>query len=305
MISNANIQGMLRDLVDNGVYIVVNAGAPSDGTSGTGAGLCDTGSLLINTDDGTIYLNTGTKDSPTWTISSGSGFVTLTGSQAISDKTLTATTLAQIYQAIAAAGTDQSNATAVAASYPGFVNVSAADGTKGIKLPATIVGMSFAIKNLSAVSQLKVYPPVGGLINGGATNAEVIVPPNAVVTFYTGVAGTWWTNPASSTNNIQSAAAAGANQGNAVAITAVSPGNILVTGADATKGARLPAAKAGAVYNLKNEDAANAVLNVYPATGGTINAIAANSPLAMAAKTSATFMCVIDGAWLTIPLLPS
>src|SRR5438093_933514 len=68
MIKNKSIQGMLRDLVDNSVYIVTNAGAPTNGTSGTGVGICGPGALLIDTTNKTIYRNTGTKASPTWTL---------------------------------------------------------------------------------------------------------------------------------------------------------------------------------------------------------------------------------------------
>ena len=42
-------------------------GAPVDGTSGTFAGNCGPGSLLIRTDNGTLFQNTGTLPSPTWT----------------------------------------------------------------------------------------------------------------------------------------------------------------------------------------------------------------------------------------------
>lgn len=44
---------------------------------------------------------------------------------------------------------------------------------------------------------------------------------------------------------------------------------------------------------------------VFPAVGETINAIAANSVFTMAARTSATFMCVTAGAWLTCPRVAS
>jgi hypothetical protein len=106
-------------------------------------------------------------------------------------------------------------------------------------------------------------------------------------------------------NSAQSVAAAGSVQGDAAAITASAPGNILGTGANATKGIILPAAVAGAIYNIKNADAANAVLKVYPAGTDTINALSASAAISMAAKTSAVFMCVTAGSWLTLPLVPS
>jgi len=97
-------------------------------------------------------------------------------------------------------------------------------------------------------------------------------------------------------------AAAGANQGNAAAVTA---GFTLVTGADATKGVVLPAASAGLVVIIKNADAANAVLKVYPASGDAINALSANASYDMAAKTSMLLVAYDSTTWYTVPLLAS
>ena len=100
-------------------------------------------------------------------------------------------------------------------------------------------------------------------------------------------------------------AAAGNAQGNAGAITVAAPGIIHATGADATKGIILPAAAAGKCYFIKNADAANAVLKVYPASGDAINAIAADSAISMAAKTAAVFVAIDATTWFTFSLLPS
>lgn len=62
----ANIRAMLKDLADNGVLIVTDAGAPTNGT--TGANLCGIGSLYVNKSNGKWYTNTGTLASPTWTV---------------------------------------------------------------------------------------------------------------------------------------------------------------------------------------------------------------------------------------------
>lgn len=97
-------------------------------------------------------------------------------------------------------------------------------------------------------------------------------------------------------------AAAGSSQSDAASITT---GFTLVTAADATKGAKLPAAVAGAVCVVKNADAANAVLKLYPATGDAINALSANASLNMAAKTSAMLIAYDATTWYSVPLLPS
>jgi hypothetical protein len=61
------------------VPVYTNAGAPTNGTSGTLAGIADPGALLINTTAKTLYQQTGTLASPTWTqftTASGSGAFT-------------------------------------------------------------------------------------------------------------------------------------------------------------------------------------------------------------------------------------
>ena len=97
-------------------------------------------------------------------------------------------------------------------------------------------------------------------------------------------------------------AAAGSSQADAAAIAT---GITWVTAANATKGVKLPAAAAGLLCVVKNDDTANAVLKVYPNTDDTINALSANAALSMAAKTAAVFACYDGTAWFTVPLLPS
>jgi hypothetical protein len=107
------------------------------------------------------------------------------------------------------------------------------------------------------------------------------------------------------TLSVQILAAAGNDITNAGAINATSGGFIHVTDADANKGVKLPVAAAGMYYHVKNSDAANAVLKVYPQVNSTINAISANGSLDMAAKTAATLVALNTTAWYSISLLPS
>jgi hypothetical protein len=79
-----------------------------------------------------------------------------------------------------------------------------------------------------------------------------------------------------------------------------------VTGANATKGVVLPQPQPGMICIIKNADAANAVLKVYPGSGAAINALTATTgALSMAAKTSALFFAISSTQWFTLPLLPS
>jgi len=106
--------------------------------------------------------------------------------------------------------------------------------------------------------------------------------------------------------NTQVVAAAGSTIADAAAIGTKAPCLVHVTGADATKGVKLPPASAGQMVIIKNADAANAVLKVYPAsTADGINAITLGDPISMAAKTCAVFAAIDQTTWFTSPLLPS
>lgn len=103
---------------------------------------------------------------------------------------------------------------------------------------------------------------------------------------------------------VAAVAAAGTNDTNATSISDY--GVVHATGADGTKGVKLPAAAAGKVVIIKNSDAANAILKVYPATGDKINSgTATTGSLNMAAKTSAVLVAIDATDWFSIPLLPS
>lgn len=95
-------------------------------------------------------------------------------------------------------------------------------------------------------------------------------------------------------------AAAGSLQADATAMTT---GFTLVSGADATKGVKLPTAAAGLVCIVKNNAAA--ALKVYPFSGDAINAIAADSAISLGNNTSAVFVAYDATTWYTVPLLPS
>lgn len=103
---------------------------------------------------------------------------------------------------------------------------------------------------------------------------------------------------------VAAVAAAGSDNTDAAAISAY--GVVHATGADGTKGVKLPAAAAGKVVIVKNSDAANAVLKVYPGASDKINSgTATTGSLNMAAKTAAMFVAIDDVDWFTVPLLPS
>lgn len=95
-------------------------------------------------------------------------------------------------------------------------------------------------------------------------------------------------------------AATGSVQGDAAALAL---GFNLVTGADATKGVKLPTAVAGKRVVVKNNAAA--ILKVWPFSGDGINAIAVDGSFSMASLTSCTFECYDATTWYTVPLVAS
>lgn len=98
-------------------------------------------------------------------------------------------------------------------------------------------------------------------------------------------------------------AATGSTQADAAQLSA---GFTVVTGADATKGVTLPATPvAGTAVYVKNVDAANAVLKIWPDPAATVNAVAANGALSIAAKTSVLLIADSATQWYSFPLLPS
>lgn len=66
--TNAIWRDLLGRNIAAGVYSYANAGAPTDGTSGTGAAVVAPGCLLIDTTNAKLYINTNTKASPLWTV---------------------------------------------------------------------------------------------------------------------------------------------------------------------------------------------------------------------------------------------
>ncbi len=242
---------------------------------------------------------------------------------------------------VAAAGSGQSTGGALV---EGFNIITGADGTKCVTLPVASVGLEVQGYNASTYS-LAVYPATSGTLNGGSANAAITVAANSKFTLVgesatnwamgyvaatqasiTGTGGTLslpagpdtlvgrattdtLTNKTLTTpvitDSVQSPAAAGTTQGTATAITATAPGLIHATGANGTAGIILPAASAGAVYHVKNDDTANAILKVYPNGTDAINALGASAAISMAAKTACTFFCVAAGQWYTSPNVPS
>lgn len=93
---------------------------------------------------------------------------------------------------VAAAGTDQTDATPIAT---GFTLVSAADGDKGIILPTAAAGKLCLVKNGEA-AQLKVWPGTNDKINGGTATTGQLTLANSVAALFVAFDDTdWYTLP--------------------------------------------------------------------------------------------------------------
>ena len=88
-------------------------------------------------------------------------------------------------------------------------------------------------------------------------------------------------------------ARAGGGQGSATALP--SAFNRVTTVATAGDSVKLPAAVAGAMIVVRNGTATS--MDVFPQTGQSINALAANTALAVAANTTAFFVSTVTGKW--------
>jgi hypothetical protein len=92
---------------------------------------------------------------------------------------------------VAATGSTQANAAAVS---DGFTLVSAADGTKGVVLPAAVAGRTIILKN-GAAAILKVWPAVGDGINAIAVDSNYVLAANTSSLLIAYDATTWYSVP--------------------------------------------------------------------------------------------------------------
>lgn len=91
-----------------------------------------------------------------------------------------------------------------------------------------------------------------------------------------------------------------AGGGQANAITLSNQMNRVTTVATAADSVKMPPAIVGQYPIVVINAAAVNSMNVFPATGDAINALAANAAFAMAANKTAMFICAVPGVWNVI-----
>lgn len=102
-------------------------------------------------------------------------------------------------------------------------------------------------------------------------------------------------------SNLVQTAATGSTVADAAVLAPT--GYQLVSGADATKGVKLPNLGPDGELELKNNG--GAILKVYPPTGAAINGLSANAAISLAANVTVTFQWTSATQIYTQPLLPS
>lgn len=199
-------------------------------------------------------------------------------------------------KAVTAAGTNQATAAALTAGVQNLVT--AADGAKGVVLPASADTVN--VFNSSA-SPLYVYPLGTNTINGGAASAPVLMKANSSATFYSESSTTWaaqLSNQNSSVSIGASTAAAGTTTSDAGVLPAGTAEVYLTTGATDTAGVRINAAD-----NVANRrifvanGVSNKILKIYAPSGGTINGGSADAAFSTASGKGAILVCTAAGTW--------
>ena len=105
---------------------------------------------------------------------------------------------------------------------------------------------------------------------------------------------------------VQTVAAAGSDQAGAGAITQGSGAVVIATGADNTKGIRLPLLSdctVGEAYLVMN-NLSNKTLEIYPGSGDAINVSSDNTAITVAADTINIFICMDSAEWFGAELPP-
>ena len=190
---------------DRVLPIFTNAGAPSNGTTGTLAGAAGIGTLLLDTTNAVLYQNSNTLLSPTWTaLTTATGAGTYTGTfdglvGSITPAAAIATTIA---------GTDATDSTTTTtgalktAGGLGVVKAAFIGTTLNVAGIVTMgsIGTALTAVGTSRTDALALTKQFNKIATVGATTAGVILPASAV-----GVPIFVWNSAASNSMHIYGA----------------------------------------------------------------------------------------------------
>lgn len=195
----------------------------------------------------------------------------------------------------ATAGGNQATGYAITAQYTNFTVV-ATDGDS-VTLPGAAIGLVYVVKN-NGVSKMSLYPATSDTINGGSVNAAITVPPGGSVLLRAVSAVDWQADV--SKPSTATSITAGTTQTQAGATVLAATFNEVTTVTTDNDGVALPSAAAGSHVYIKNSGAK--VLKIYPANGAsdTINGLAADAAIFLAAGQSIELWALSATAWQSI-----
>lgn len=168
---------------------ITNANLANSTISGVSLGN-NLNTLTISTGlSGTSYNGSGAV-----TIAIDSTVVTLSGTQTLTNKTLTSPVLGglptrSISAAVSAAGTTQGTGTALTTM---INNVTTVAASSGVVLPTAVAGMVIIIRNGGA-NALNVYPASGAAVNALAANAAFSLAVGGILQFVAMSTTRWYT----------------------------------------------------------------------------------------------------------------
>lgn len=203
---------------------------------------------------------------------------------------------------VAHAGGGQANATQLTADMNRVITVATAGDS--VALPASQAGMLVGVINAGA-NPMQVYGLGSDTINGVAAATGVSQMQNSVVYYSCTTAGVWqaegigcgYSGSFPTTSAVDGLTAhAGGGQASATPLTATL--NRFTTVATIADSGLLPVSAVGMQVTVAN--AATNSMNVFPATGESINALAANAAFAVAGGKTAAFYCMKAGQWHSI-----
>lgn len=165
---------------------LTNAGAPTNGTSGTLAGVAVPGQLMLDTTNKVLYQNTNTQASPTWTAlttATGAGTYTGTFDGVVGGTTPAAGTFTSVTTTTGINGTSVANALTASTTQTrtGGLALTKAinrvttvtNSGDAVTLPALTAGQSVEVFNDGA-NPMKVFPNgASDTIDGGSGGASV------------------------------------------------------------------------------------------------------------------------------------
>lgn len=183
-----------------------------------------------------------------------------------------------------------------------------------VQLPPAAPGMELMVIN-HGVNSMQVFGNGTDTIDDQAAATGVAQMANSLVIYTCTIAGTWYSEGLatgfSKSLGLQTlryasiAANATGTQASGTPITGLVNS---VSSAGAAQSVTLPVSTPGLAITIATITAVNTVA-VFPNAGGTgtetINALAANAGITMAALSSAMFVCTVAGQWWTVPRVPS